>query len=643
MAKSDIISTVTARIAAATSATPADELATLKVLGTKLGLNTDNIKSQANTASNTASGKDLYDVTLLNQAIDDYLGINIVNVTLPFAVEQGDVVYANEYGTLFNNSFHDIQANAYQKGIGTSSNSFLGSMYNNVYPLDATNYTYSFSSNTYFTLVADNGDLLNLTVLSDSNYDIEYYTISDNLKRTGITTTVSSGKLVDSSGNTTTAVAISKIYKTATNTWRIYYLVSIGDGYNKICYKQYTYNPSTKTLTGGSTNGVLVAATNLTTRSWTDLSRSTDNLYGCYTYYTGTTNTFFIVDYSTGVATEITNTATTTNSSKTYIVKDTSNNYFLIIANTNDVKIATVPGNVTVTVPATAIPILKYASVNSIGAGEFICANSTGKQVRLLKFAAGLASVTAYTLGTDNTTNGNVIAFITYLKQDNRYYLYSANNNTYSFVWDGTNAPVEKLADGKPLHKYYPDSQGKIDPELKVITGSCDALYSNSTYYTKLYTLTQSVLWSTRCAAMFKVNTAAPANVSTSVRLFENVVSETSKNSYPNALGYTKLDNQFESTKLNLFPAVAAAGSINAAGVQLNTSSNLLTVVLNVGFINKPGRYLLTNTTTFVLHSLHKSMEFLISGTPFTVATIVETNVPFFVQGSVEVNYLGEI
>ena len=72
MAKSDIISTITARIAAATSATPADELATLKVLGNKLGLNVDNIKIQAGTASNTASGKDLYDVVLLNQALDDY-------------------------------------------------------------------------------------------------------------------------------------------------------------------------------------------------------------------------------------------------------------------------------------------------------------------------------------------------------------------------------------------------------------------------------------------------------------------------------------------------------------------------------------------------------------------------------------------
>jgi hypothetical protein len=113
MAKSDIISTVSTRIAAATSATPADELAILKVLGTKLGLNTSNIVSQANTASNNASTRDLTDVTLLNQALDDYVNNRNATVTLPFAVEAGDVIYADDLGSVFRDRPYDYNIGAF--------------------------------------------------------------------------------------------------------------------------------------------------------------------------------------------------------------------------------------------------------------------------------------------------------------------------------------------------------------------------------------------------------------------------------------------------------------------------------------------------------------------------------------------------
>ena len=643
MAKSDIISTVTARIAAATSATPADELATLKVLGTKLGLNTDNIKAQANTASNTASGKDLYDVTLLNQAIDDYLGINVVNLTLPFAVEQGDIIYANEFGSVFNNTFHDIQANAHQKGRYTQNNSFLAPMYNNVFPVDACNYPDTIPSDSYFTLVADNGDLINLITVAANNFELEYFVISDLLKRSSAVNAVSSGRINDNFGTVPTAVRINNIYKTAANTWKIYYTIHDGNTYNKMCYKQFTYTPSSKTFSGVSTNGVLLASTNNVNTAWVNAGKSVDNLYSTYTYHTGTTNTFFIVNNSTSTITEITNTATTTNSSATYVIKDSGNNYFLVVSNSNDVKIASVPGNVAVSVPAAAIPILKYASVKCINAGEFICASGSGKQVRLLKFGAGLTTVTAHTIGTDNTSNGNIITFSSYLKQDNRYYLYSGINNVYSFTWDGTNAPVEKLADGKVLYKYVVNNHGNIDPNAVVITGSCDNSNSNGNYYTKLFTFTQSVLWSNRCAPMFKVNTAAAANISTSVRLFENVVSESSKNNYPNAFGYTKLDTVFDNVKLDLHSALAATGSVNGSGIYMDHTTSYLVLSLNVGFINKPGKYLLTHVSAFNVYSLNQAIKFQVTGSPFSMSTVIETNVPFFIQGTVQINYLGEL
>lgn len=94
MARSDIIATITSRIAAVTAATPADELASLKVLGTKLGLNTSNIDVQANTASNTASSKDLYDVMLLSQALDKYSPKSYIGELRPISpLAPEDVTY----------------------------------------------------------------------------------------------------------------------------------------------------------------------------------------------------------------------------------------------------------------------------------------------------------------------------------------------------------------------------------------------------------------------------------------------------------------------------------------------------------------------------------------------------------------------
>lgn len=86
MAISNIIASITSRIAAVTAATPADELALLKVIGTKLGLNTSNVVSSANTASNSATGSsDLTDLVLWNQAIGEYGGKSYVGEQRTFS------------------------------------------------------------------------------------------------------------------------------------------------------------------------------------------------------------------------------------------------------------------------------------------------------------------------------------------------------------------------------------------------------------------------------------------------------------------------------------------------------------------------------------------------------------------------------
>lgn len=86
MAISNIIASITSKIAAVTAATPADELALLKVIGTKLGLNTSNVVSSANTASNSATGSsDLTDLVLWNQAIGEYGGKSYVGEQRTFS------------------------------------------------------------------------------------------------------------------------------------------------------------------------------------------------------------------------------------------------------------------------------------------------------------------------------------------------------------------------------------------------------------------------------------------------------------------------------------------------------------------------------------------------------------------------------
>lgn len=640
MAKSDILTTVAARIAAATSSTPVDELATLKVLGAKLGLDTTNVVIQASTASNTASSKDLYDVVLLNQAIDDYSGNCTANITLPFAVEQGDVIYANEYGSVFNNNFHNVQVAAHQRGQYTQGNSVFGENYTNYMSIDACKYTSTINSDAYFTLLADNGDLIVLSLHAANYYALSGYALSEDMKKAGNYASIINGGLNDDIGSINEiGVFITTVHKTAANTWRIYYAYNTGSAYGKIYYKTFTYNPSTKILSGIASVGTLSISTNSSSRSWAYATRSLDGLYTVYTYYTGTTNTFFVVNNNTGVGTEITNVATTTNGSAVYLVTDTNNTYHIVVSNTTEVKIATVPGNVAVTVPAAAIPVLKYTYVKSIGSGEFICSNGIGKQIRLLKFGVGFTTVIEHTLGTDNTSTGNTVVFSTYLKMDKKYYLYNGNTNTYSFTWDGTNTPVERKPDGKVLYKQVEDFHGQIDPNAIVLTGSCGN-YMTSQFFTKIFKLTQSVLWSTRCSPLFRANAAAAANTNVSVTLFNNVVPDTNKSILPNAYGFSKLDAMWDNIKFDMHASIASTG---AGSLSRSYTNNLVNLSNNIGMLTKPGKYEITTGSQYTVYTLYQCMHATYSGSPTPVSTVITTNVPMFIQGMAAIVYLGEI
>jgi hypothetical protein len=75
MALSTIKAAISARIAAATSATSNMELSILKVLGKKLNLNTSKITTLSNTKSDAVTGAtELKDLVFLSQGISDYYG-----------------------------------------------------------------------------------------------------------------------------------------------------------------------------------------------------------------------------------------------------------------------------------------------------------------------------------------------------------------------------------------------------------------------------------------------------------------------------------------------------------------------------------------------------------------------------------------
>lgn len=78
MSLQTIKTAIAAKIAAATSSTSSDELGLLKVIGKKLGLNTSNLVTLANTISDSANAStDTADLALWNQTINNYMGNSI--------------------------------------------------------------------------------------------------------------------------------------------------------------------------------------------------------------------------------------------------------------------------------------------------------------------------------------------------------------------------------------------------------------------------------------------------------------------------------------------------------------------------------------------------------------------------------------
>ena len=647
MAKSDIVSTVTTRIAAATSATPADELAILKVLGTKLGLNTDNVTNQASTASNTASSINLTDLTLLNQALDDYLGTRTTNITLPFSVERGDIVYANEFGSVFKNNFHDIQLTSTVAGFGVNQSGNAGAFQpnrSNIEFLDNTLSRTGLTTSQAFSLVASNGDILVLCV-EPAGYFLQGYAVSTDMRR-NYPYNPNILQLLTPSANIPNALSNIMITPNGTNSWNIYYRVNDGSTWNAVCRRHFSYNPTTKVFSAGSWTGgaadVLVNQPGL----WVSIAaRSTDNAFFVVSYDNGTNYIHEIVNSFARTKTILTNANinTSTNSYRRCFINKDGSNYYVVAVGSVDTRIVRAD-NTAVTVPAAAIPILRdYNVFTQINDNEFFCSNNQNTRLlRILKFSSNMTAVAVTTVGVDDS-NGSPINATAYLRKNNTYYFYEGANNVISFDWNGTTVTVKPNITNV-LPKYVSRLNGLIDTNERIITGYMGQMPSTSSFFTFFITMTQSVLLSNKCLPLFRVNGNAAANVSVNATLMNNLLPEGNDINYPYAYGYTKVEGLAETVKFSIDTVIAIAVSSSNFSVNYSDSGvNRIQLSDQVVLLTKPGKYIcIQNGTSTPLCYIHPNNSGRLEGTSSQFFSFSST-VPFIVYGRGSVQYVGEL
>jgi hypothetical protein len=440
MAKSDIISTVSTRIAAATSATPADELAILKVLGTKLGLNTSNIVSQANTASNNASTRDLTDVTLLNQALDDYVNNRNATVTLPFAVEAGNTIYVDDFGSVFKNSTNDIVMAAHTTDF-VASDSFNPTPINSFSGLGN-----SPSLNTVFAHTLSDGNLLigfGGTVNSTpTGFTVQV--LSPNLVTRFSTLTVPT--INHDSGNILDGGRFLGCVQTSTNNFRITYISKIGDGSldvnSRIYTRTFTYNPATRTL--GSLSAVS-SLYNTPADNWGLSTLVTNGAFVLLGFWENSTYRLISLNLFTGtVVTYTTFTGspagaifvyTTSDGITRWLVRSTSNTIFIFAANTNTQ--VTAPANLTQT-------IVDYAHRLNLGNGLFLFSNQNARNIRLVQFNSNSTTCDIYTIGNDIADNNSALINLqSCIRTGNNYIIFNTSGSAVlSFNFTIGSAPV---------------------------------------------------------------------------------------------------------------------------------------------------------------------------------------------------------
>lgn len=648
MAKSDIVSTVTTRIAAATSATPADELAILKVLGTKLGLNTDNVSNQASTASNTASSINLTDLTLLNQALDDYLGTRTTNITLPFSVERGDIVYANEFGSVFKNNFHDIQLTSTVAGFGVSQSGNTGAfqpLRGNIEFLDNTLSRSGLGAGQAFTLVASNGDILVLCV-DLSSYFLQGYAISADMRRNysynpSIVQIVGPAFTIP---NTLTNIIITP---NGTNSWNIYYTVNDGSTWNAVCRRDFSYNPTTKSFSSGSWSGgaadVLVNQTGLNVSI---AARSTDNAFFVVAYNNGTNHIHEIVNTSARTKVVLTNanTSVSTNIYRRCFINKDGSTYYVVAVGSVDTRIVRAD-NTSVTVPAAAIPILRdYNVFTQINDNEFFCSNNQNtRALRILRFSSNMTAVAVTTVGVDDS-NGSPINATAYLRKNNTYYFYEGANNVISFDWNGTTVTVKPNITNV-LPKYVSRLNGLIDTNQRIVTGHMGQMPSTSSFFTFFVTMTQSVLLSNKCLPLFRVNGNAAANVSVNATLMDNLLPEGNDINYPYAYGYTKVEGLAETVKFSVDPTIASVGYSATSGISYGTNNFLIQLSDQVALITRPGKYTVMNSgSSTPISYLHPLNSAALTANSFNAhGHNFSSTVPFILYGRGGIQYMGEL
>lgn len=640
MAKSDILSTVATRIAAATSSTPPDELATLKILGTKLGLDTSNIVTQANTASNTASGKDLYDVTLLNQALDDYLGHHTITITAPENVQKGDLLYCNDLGSVFINAPDDISVSAFtdsESGSGITNIANIASgnalVEENAFVGGENNQTYG-----YFTL--SNGNKLVLLGYTLATM-YKYFIMSSDMKRI-----ITKGTININDGFGGTTANIRCIKETATNQFKFIF-TGTNDGTTSsnpsyLYYLTCTYNTTTHSFTQTVARTQLFYVGGDRPLSLLRAPNPDDNTL-LFKYYTGTNYRIVNVNVVTNTVFQY----TAVNSVNDIVSVASFNNTdgikrLLVRLSNSTCVLLYLESDTSQTLPANLQTEIVSSSGNiffDIGNNGMILSTSATQRLRLIVFNNGATTISVKILLPDSSESANILFLTHFIKKGNEYEF----PNKLTMVWDGVEEPtikdVKKLSSVVVTHP----TNREIKPNNKIARFYGVNTSGTSSFNLVFFTATASCYYYSNSAVLGVFEETAVKGTSVKLKLVENTIKNYSGASQiPNAFGYGVNSDNYTKNLVDIkhymgstqytegiyesYPFADTAAQVSVSSILVNRNKEIMyygssgsnTLTLSISTLrNKGGMYY--GATTSIKGHIKTTQPIVISGRECTL------------------------
>lgn len=434
---------VQARIAAATVATSSTDLAILRVTGERLGCDMTNLNAVATSLANTTLSGDT-GIELAKRAkalaVPSSSGAPVIHAVLPFNVEAGDVVYADDLGALFKNAPHDITTRVVSTATmgATSRDHILLNVDNEV---EHNAERSSFSAR----ITLPDGNVLLVVASPDSTLHLRAMT-------PGLDKDLSTSlaySLSDGTNTVTSSVTHIGIYPTATvNQYAFYYrtIFSSGDPNAYLIRRVlFTRNPTTQAITQGGVSTIYSTPSGGAITLHLPHSRI-GRRYVLLSFVQSSNYVTCWLDLQTGVVTEHTFRNTSQPTLCTEIVPADGIPRWLVLRGGNGGTVHMLrPAAASDTLPAGVNAELNssWAAAVSDFADLVVVFNHSTGRVRIIKFSSDATSATITPVGDDGIPAlmglGSISSVI--YSPNGRFHIYvSSGDIALSFKWDGVAA-----------------------------------------------------------------------------------------------------------------------------------------------------------------------------------------------------------